>query len=597
MLHEHATRERRFPMMIRRTSMDSLPILGPGPALHAFDVRRTRPILPAILLGALIVSPAYAAPRLRVRGTPRLDVDGYRQRGELVIDGRLADDLGAGVPERVVRISASHGADAASLHAARPCAAGAKVHAAGLAATTATDDAGRFCISAPLPIAAYAVEIGAPGSELLGAAHARLDVDLSKHSVRLRFDPEPSVLSLDAPPATIDVIAESYDDERGPPPVPLALVLSTEAGAIARASTGAGGRALFAVAGSALGPPGRGALVVSFAGDPDTAPAAHAAPIQRNARVMLSPPSDAQGTPEDGVGLEVTARTQWDDVPGGTVEALLGEVAVGAAPVSSGRAVVLATFATPPAKIARLTLRYVPDGSGYIPAGDVVATVHAQAPSVLREVPLLVGVAAIAGWLFVGRIARKRKAMAPPPPARRVPSGFAHVAVVESAGGASRRLVGRVVDAHDGTPIEGARVRIVGGVPGETRTLASAETNRDGAFALGEAELPPGAQLVADGPLHARYASVVPRWGTLEVSLVSRRRHLLDRLVAWARRRGPPFDARPEPTPGHVRRAAREPETARWADAVERAAFDASPVDARAEHDVEELEPSRKPPP
>ena len=39
-------------------------------------------------------------------------------------------------------------------------------------------------------------------------------------------------------------------------------------------------------------------------------------------------------------------------------------------------------------------------------------------------------------------------------------------------------------------------------------------------------------------------------------ALVLRKRALLDRLVEWARRRGLPYDARPEPTPGHVRRAA-----------------------------------------
>lgn len=560
-------------------------------------MRRALRILPAVFVATLVAAPAHAGPPLRVRGTPRLDVDGYRQRDELVVEGRLVDDIGAGVAAHEVGVSASLDADAVGLQAAHPCAAGSKVHTAELAVTATTDDAGRFCVAVPLPIGAYAVEIRAAPTELLGEAHASLDVDLAKHSVRLRFDPEPSVLSLDAPPATIEVIAEQYGDVRRPPPFPLALVLSTEAGAIVRTTTGAGGRAIFAVTGDTLGPPGAGTLVVSFAGDPDTAAGAHVAPVLRQARVLLSPPNDAQGTPEDGVGLEVTVRTQWGDVPSGTVEALLGEIAVGAAPVSSGRAAVIATFATPPARTARLTLRYVPDRPGYVPAGDAVATLRARAPSVLREVPLLVGVAAVAGWLCVGRLARKRKTMAPPPPpARPLPSGFAHVAVLESAAGASRRLRGRVVDAHDGGPIEGASVRLVRADSRDAEAIASAETDGDGAFDLGEAELPRGAQLVAEGPLHARYASVVPQWGTLEVSLVSRRRHLLDRLVRWARRRGAPFDAQPEPTPGHVRGATGDPETARWADAVERAAFDAGEVDARAEREVEDLEPGRKPP-
>jgi hypothetical protein len=77
---------------------------------------------------------------------------------------------------------------------------------------------------------------------------------------------------------------------------------------------------------------------------------------------------------------------------------------------------------------------------------------------------------------------------------------------------------------------------------------------------------------------------------------------LLDRLVAWARRRGKPFDARPEPTPGHVRRAAgrlefevdqraRAEEIEQWATAVERAAYGGAPVDARAQAKVDDLAP------
>jgi hypothetical protein len=88
----------------------------------------------------------------------------------------------------------------------------------------------------------------------------------------------------------------------------------------------------------------------------------------------------------------------------------------------------------------------------------------------------------------------------------------------------------------------------------------------------------------------------LPEAGELDVALVLRKRALLDRLVAWARRRGLPFDARPEPTPGHVRRAAAgEFTVARWADAVERAAFGGQVVDAHAEKEVERLAPPASP--
>jgi hypothetical protein len=73
---------------------------------------------------------------------------------------------------------------------------------------------------------------------------------------------------------------------------------------------------------------------------------------------------------------------------------------------------------------------------------------------------------------------------------------------------------------------------------------------------------------------------------------VLRKRALLSRLVSWAKLRGRPFDARPEPTPGHVKRAAADDlRVARWADAVERAAYAGGPVDARVEEDVDRLAP------
>ena len=56
------------------------------------------------------------------------------------------------------------------------------------------------------------------------------------------------------------------------------------------------------------------------------------------------------------------------------------------------------------------------------------------------------------------------------------------------------------------------------------------------------------------------------------------------------------FDVRPEATPGHVKRVASgEAGTARWADAVERAAFGPGDVDARIEQEIERLAPDERP--
>jgi hypothetical protein len=113
-----------------------------------------------------------------------------------------------------------------------------------------------------------------------------------------------------------------------------------------------------------------------------------------------------------------------------------------------------------------------------------------------------------------------------------------------------------------------------------------------GAFVLPPLEVRPGDVLLAEGPLHATLRRPMPPAGELDVALVLRKRAILDRLVAWARRRGKPFDARPEPTPGHVRRAAAaELGVALWADAVERTAYGAGVVNEEAQRAVDRLAP------
>jgi hypothetical protein len=98
--------------------------------------------------------------------------------------------------------------------------------------------------------------------------------------------------------------------------------------------------------------------------------------------------------------------------------------------------------------------------------------------------------------------------------------------------------------------------------------------------------------MAVEAPLHARLVQPLPPPGELSVALVLRRRALLGRLVTWARGRGRPFDVKPEPTPGHVRRAAADDfTTARWADAIERAVFGGGEVDARMENEIERMAP------
>jgi hypothetical protein len=125
------------------------------------------------------------------------------------------------------------------------------------------------------------------------------------------------------------------------------------------------------------------------------------------------------------------------------------------------------------------------------------------------------------------------------------------------------------------------------------QAVVEGRSGEDGRFTLAAVDLVPGDEIVVEGDVHAKLRDVAPRSGDLRVALVLRRRALLDRLVGWARKRGKPFDARPDPTPGHVRRAAgSESPVGRWADAIEKAAFGGEVVDAAAQAQVEALLPA-----
>jgi hypothetical protein len=564
-------------------------------------------------------SQVHAARSLRVRGTARFDGHAGRSHGRLLLEGRVLDDAGSPVPGAAVSLGArstTPGAAAAVdlANVVSPCGQDRPI------AAVRTDESGRYCVWIAVPVGAYALHVEAAATPWLTKASVDYAVDLAKRSVKLRFDPEPRVVSLDARDASLEAVA-TYDDDDGAGGAGasgLPLVLTTETvGAtapevVARATTGAGGRATFVLAAASLGPPGRGTLEVRFDGNADTMASEHVAPIERDAHVALAlVRAPEPSSPEDGVAIDVatSVRGAPGRVATGTVEARFEGTVVGAATLDDhGRATLRGTFAAPRgAKTADLLLRYVPDAPWLQPAGEIAATVPIRPPSPLRQLPLAIGALAVAAWLLVGRSARRQRldrtiVMQHPP----THEGTAGIAMVHSSRSRTGTYSGRVVDAHDGTPVGRARVSVQNPSFGGDSVLASVFADERGAFAFELESAPPGAELVVEAPLHADLRQKLPGAGVLEIALVSRKRKLLERLVHWAKRRGPPFDARPEPTPAQVRRAAerampaggRRDEGAeqirKWADAVEQAAFDRGVVDARAEADVMALDPDER---
>jgi hypothetical protein len=215
-------------------------------------------------------------------------------------------------------------------------------------------------------------------------------------------------------------------------------------------------------------------------------------------------------------------------------------------------------------------------------------------------------------WWAVARIRARARREEPAALSRISRAGTLRVVRPTPGEGAWR---GRILDAHDRTPIAGAVVSIVApAFPGPDRAAArhappallQVESDEDGQFALTLGKPPPSARLVIEAPWHAGWQSALPPTGELEIFVKSRRRALLDRLVRWARRNGAPGP--PEPTPIEIAhlfearaaplepKSARAEEVARWARAVERAAFGPGRVGELVESEVNTLEPERGPP-
>ena len=577
--------------------------------------------IPLLMLG-IGASPALlAGTRIHVRGQAKVDAHAARAAGDLVLSGALRDDTGDPLRREAVTLSLAHDDDARRAvvfdgpHAARPCSAGPYDDDAGAhlssddratpraPATTGpviltTDDAGRFCVRVALPRERYVAQLIWGGGPLIDAVKLDLSVDLARQALSLAFDPEPRVLSLDAPFVSLEAVASVEEDgiTRGGSLLPLQL--TNERGDVLGTDyTDGSGRLKLTVSTKGLGAPGKGELRLSFAGNTDTGQAAHIAFVERHGRVSVRAPLAESGellpaSPEDGIALPLVVSAKGFAVTSGTVEARVGDAVVGAAPVENGAASLVVTFASASDAEVPLRLRYAPSTPWFEAGDETVLRLPVKGPSPWRQAPLVLAGLVVVGWLASGRLKRK----APPPVATPqkppVSRGEAKIDVVRQAKSSKLGWTGRVSDAHDGTPVRQARITIQR--PGFERAevIADAYANDHGRFEL-RADTRPGDELSIEAPFHAGLKQPMPPCGELEISIVLRKRKLLDRLVAWARLRGRPFDARPEPTPGHVRRAAGEDlATARWADAVERAAYGGGQVDARTEAEVDRLAPA-----
>ncbi len=586
----------------------------------------------ALVTAAVVISASVASasgtPRIRLKGHARVEAHVTREAGKASLSGTVVDDAGrpvagARIGVTLARVTEARAPAGHDIHRIplgttfpEPCdPAGPEPEIQGDdLVSVGTDDAAHFCVAFDLATDRYVARVESRPTALVDGAAIDVAFDLALPPITLRFAPERATLSLDEERTSISVVASADPSASPSLALDLPLTLSNESGAaLGTATTGASGIARFEIDGARLGPPGSGELRVTFAGNARAGGASESVRVERRALVVVDAPEAVSrrlppAAPEDGIPIQVTAalacaRRGCAGSAGGVIEAsVAAEGVVGAAPLAGGLAHLVVNFAAPssdapgdpngPGGTASvpISLRYIPDAPWLTASGGLILVQPVRAPSLWRKAPLILAAIAVVAWLVLARapaVPRKRPTRLPAP----LPVTSGGIALVRGDS-RTRGWIGQVTDAHDGHPLPGARVAIERREFERIHVVTETTADTNGAFAIAPLDVQVGDELAADAPRHAKVLRPMPAPGTLAVTLVLRKRALLDRLVAWARRQGPPYATPSEPTPAAVRRAAgADGAVARWATAVERAAYADDVVDERAEMDVDRLGP------
>lgn len=560
-------------------------------------------------------------PRIHLRGSARIEAHVGRSAQEPFIAGTVSDDTGRPIAGVRVLLRISREADVdtdVALSAASPaaCRDGSPRPVLDSAdrIVIETDDGGRFCVRLALPRERYRarlerLEAGsdrAPAS-LIDSTPAVLAFDLTRESIDLRFEQAPSVVSLEGSAVPIEVSAISTNEDLPAPTAGLVLRLSNETGAVlGEATTNPAGRARFAVPAADFGAPGNGELRVAFGGSAVIAACSRSHAIERDTRVHLvvanaaTKPGQGMPTlpiasPEDGVSLEVLARADCvafgcDGPPTGSVEVRIGDALVAAAPLRDGVARLTPSFDAASANSVIFHFRYKANVPYFRVTDDTEALQPTRGPRPWGTLATALAGLGVVAWFVVPRLPSRRRRATAAPVMRE--SRLEHQPAIAARNGWS----GRIIDAYDGTPLAGALIRVERPRFTDSDVIVETQSIVDGTFSLPATTARQGDQLVVSTSLHVPLQRRLPTFGHLEVVLVKRRHALLEQFVTWAKRSGGRYDARPEPTPAHVRDAAgANSAVGAWADALEKAVYGGAPVDAAAQSEVDRLNPERRP--
>lgn len=552
------------------------------------------------LLTLLTLSPSSQGAKVRIQGGARLEarVAPHATRVELRV--RLSDDTNRpiGGAEVALRFDPEQSPPPTlPAGAVQPCAEDlvAVTRRPDRQYTLTTSPEGAACIRFDPQLGA-ALELRYAGDTHYDGAALRVSTEAQGLSPTLAFQPPPVALPLDRDEHPISVATRAEHTDLQPREVPVELFLRELTGeerALGTTRVSLGQRAEFKATSALLGSPGPAQLGARIRAQRGIGAAEALTPVLRTVPVELA----LVAPPRTGEPVELSVQARGEPVPHGYVEALRGDRSLAAAPIRNGRASLPVALDPSDEPTLRVTLRFLPGSPAYRPPADLQIDLPVPRPSPFGRLALLGAALLITGWLIRAWYRPGRRE-----PTRRrpeLPRGTAAVARV-GAGPTSGGWSGVVTDAHEGTTVAGATVMLL--VPSFAADApVSALTDADGRFELPSAqELQLGAlegvRLQVEAPWHSSLERPLPPPGELSIALVSRRRAALDRLVRWARRAGRPFDGDGAPTPGQVVAAAQArdvPDVARWAKAVERAAYGPTPPDAQVERQLLEEQPTQ----
>lgn len=548
-----------------------------------------------------ITGVAKSETALKVRGEARLDGTAALADGRVIVSGLLSDETGRPVEGAHLDLQgiASPGTNGFPLKTLPCAAAGDAPHAGSdVDGRAATDRAGRFCIELDRPDLTSVVLSFTDSRGLLDGVSRKLDVDRRRRGVELRFVRPPRLLDIDEK-NELELVARTRPAlPITAEPMPIAVYAAgNPERLIGQGTTKSGASVTIPINVADLGPPGPIEVLARFPGSEALQPAEARLRVLRSSTVKLGLSQTPEASdPESGVVLDLALGSAVGAVTSGSLEARLGDETVGVAPVVRGSARLVARFPRGRAREVTLTIRYLPAEPWWLPGEPLSVPVKLLPKSRWVSALWLLAVTGIALWLMRGwrrplRTARPadlhKQPKRPPEPS---------LQVLERARGSGWK--GTVVDAHDGTPIQGASVELLGVGFDAEHLIAGSITDAEGEFALpggGGTKTPLRIRITAR--LHSALTCPAPPEGRIAVALVTRRRNLLSRLARWADRQGP---GKPpiEPTPAQIARNAEHDQRrniAEWARAVEHAAFGPEAVDEPREAHILSREPADVP--